>query len=251
MFGWSLSLLICFCVNAAAALPQLDLYTLDWPPFSIASNEARKGDGISLDIVAELMRRSGKTTTSPKVVPWARAIAVTELQTNSCVVPLARTSDRESKFQWIGPIGRSEWAFFARANDHLKINHIDEARSYRIGTIIGDLSVSYLKEKEMQLDLTTSDELNIKKLEARRIDLWSSALLPGLEFLRENKVDDIAPVFTYLKVDLYLACQHAMDRGEVRELNDTLKTMYSDGTIKNIYARYGYESEWQNFLQRK
>jgi polar amino acid transport system substrate-binding protein len=258
-FGRHLSLSTCvcaclctyMCANAVAAPAETALYTLEWPPYSTADQEHKKGDGISIDIVNELMRRSGMAASAPKVVPWARALAVTELQSNSCVVPVARTGDRESKYQWIGPIGQSEWAFFARSKDHLTINRIDDARSYRIGTIIGDLSVSYLQEKKIQLDLTTSDALNIKKLEAKRIDLWSSARLPGLEFLRENKVDDIEPVFTYLKVDLYLACQRTMEKSDVARLNDMLKAMYADGTIRNIYGRYGYENEWQNPMQHK
>ncbi|MFZ6754324.1 substrate-binding periplasmic protein [Undibacterium sp. Dicai25W] len=243
VFKYSLiSLLGLLALQSSAASP-VALFTLIWPPYSFENTQKSAG-GISIDIAKELLLRNGNKATSISVVPWARALNVSKKQANSCIVPIARTPERETSYRWIGPIGQSTWAFFARTEDHLSFSDIQDARPYRIGMVRNDLSTEYLKEKnQFTLDSAPSDELNIKKLKAKHIDLWSTGYLTGMTQLRENKITDVEPIFVFLRVDLYIGCQIDMPQSEVATLNESLKKMYVDGTIRDIYLRYGYEKE--------
>ncbi|MET3134068.1 polar amino acid transport system substrate-binding protein [Oxalobacteraceae bacterium GrIS 1.11] len=230
----------CLLCGACAA-QQMALYTLEWAPYSWRAGG--KVLGISSDIVAELMTRAGLAAGKPVIVPWARGLSLTTSNAGACLFPVGRVPERENRYQWIGPIGHSEWVLFARSADRIVLHNLEEARPYLIGTMLGDLSVSYLREKNLRLDIVASDRLNPQKMERRRIDLWSSGYLPALHLLRELGVTDLQPVLTLTKVDLYLACNRRMPDAEAARLNGIVAAMLHDQTIGRIYGAYGYASE--------
>jgi len=235
--------LLCGGLTLARAAPPLTLYAEDYPPFSWTDKASGKAVGVSADIVNELMSRAGVAASAPAIVPWARAMMLTTSTANSCVYATARVPEREALYQWIGPIGRNEWVMFARSADHLVLHTLDDARPYQIGTFIGDASVAYLNEHRLQVHTTPSDRLNPPKLEKRRIGLWSVGRLPGLYLLREMGISDVEPVLSFTSADMYLACHRDFDPAQVARLNAMLRAMYADGTVRRIYARYGYEKE--------
>ncbi|MQA21180.1 substrate-binding periplasmic protein [Rugamonas rivuli] len=228
---------------SACAAEPIALYTEDYPPFNWADKASGKVTGLSVDIVAELMRRAGVATAGPFLLPWARALRQTAITPNSCLYITARTPEREAKFQWIGPINRNDWVLFARRSDHIVLRNLDDAKPYKIGTSIDDASISVLREHQLQFTLTSSERLNPAKLQMGRIQLWSIGRLPGLSMLREMGIMDVEPVLTFIQADMYLSCNKSMDATEAARLNDVLHGMYRDGTIQHIYTRYGYEKE--------
>ncbi|NHZ66586.1 MULTISPECIES: substrate-binding periplasmic protein [Massilia] len=235
--------LLCGCLGfpgSAFAAPQLSLYTLEWPPFSSHDTKRGKVIGISSNIVTELFRRSGMAVPKQSLVPWARGLAITASSKNTCLMPVARVPEREARYRWIGPIGSSEWALFARTEDRIILNEIDDARRYRIGTLNGDLSVSYLIAHQIQPAVVSDDKQNIRKMQMGRIDLWSTGRIAGQELINQLGVKNIEPVLTFMNVQLYLACSLDMGDIEVERLNSLLKAMLSDGTIKQIYRQHGF-----------
>ena len=237
------ALLLCVANAGAAALPSIALLTEEYAPFNWTDKASGRVTGVSTEVVAEMMRRAGRETSGPVVVPWARGLAVASGTAHTCLYTAARVPEREASYQWIGPIGHTEWVLFARAADKIVLRKLDDARSYTIGTYIGDASVSYLRERHFKLDVTSSDRANPSKLQLRRIDLWSVMRLPGLNLLRELKIGDLEPVLTFTQADMYLACNRDMERTEATRLNDTLRQMYRDGTVRAIYTRFGYGKE--------
>lgn len=229
--------------GAAAAATRVELYTEEYPPFNWSDQASGKVVGVSTDIVLELMRRAGVVVGTPTVVPWVRGLELAAKQRNTCLFTAARVPEREPRYQWIGPIGRSEWVLFARRADHLRLQSLEQARGYRIGTYIGDASVTYLKERQFDVDAAQSDKLNPKKLQNRHIDLWSVGRLPGLNLLRELGITDLEAVFTFTRADMYLVCSLDMEKSLVARLNALLRAMYLDNTVKRVYTRYGYASE--------
>jgi polar amino acid transport system substrate-binding protein len=235
---------------AAALLPSwaragepITLYTEDYPPFNWVDKASGKVTGLSVDIVAELMRRAGVATAGPVLLPWARALRQTAATPDSCLYVTARTPEREAKFKWIGPVNRNDWVLFARSKDHIVLRNLDDAKPYQIGTSIDDASISVLREHQLQFTPASSERLNPSKLQMGRIQLWSIGRLPGLAMLRELGITDVEPVLTFIQADMYLSCHKSMDATEAVRLNDVLRGMYRDGTIQHIYARYGYEKE--------
>ncbi len=225
---------------SAAALPSIALLTEEYAPFNWTDKASSRVTGVSAEVVAELMRRAGRETSGPTVVPWARGLALATGTAHTCLYTAARVPERETSYQWIGPIGHTEWVLFARTADKIVLRSLDDARPYTIGTYIGDASVTFLRERQFKLDVVASDRVNPVKLQLRRIDLWSVMRLPGLNLLRELKISELEPVLTFTQADMYLACNRDMERSEVVRLNEVLRGMYRDGTIHAIYARYGY-----------
>lgn len=234
--------LLCLCALAGGAAP-ITLYTEEYPPYNGTDVDSGKVRGLSVDIVNELMARAGLATSGPRVLPWARGLALTAANPDTCLYTAARVPERENLYQWIGPIGRSEWVLFARRDDHLVLRSLEDARPYQIGTYIGDISVTYLGERKFLVQAAASDRVNPQKLLKHRIDLWSVGRLPGLRLLRELGMDQFEPVLTFTQADMYLACSRNMDQADVARLNELLRAMYRDGTVHRIYARHGYEKE--------
>ena len=226
-------------VGGAGAAP-ITLLTEEYAPFASLDKASGKTVGIATDIVNELLARAGVAATPTRLLPWARAMATTIATPNACLYTTARTAEREALFQWIGPIGHSDWVLFARSADKLTLRTLDDARPYKIGGYIGDASVAYLKARNFTLDVASSDRANPPKLRLRRIDLWAVGRLSGLSLLREMGVGDVEPVFSLIKADMYLSCHPGMDKADVARLNEVLRMMYRDGTIQAIYTRYGY-----------
>ncbi|MES2151868.1 MAG: ABC transporter substrate-binding protein [Pseudomonadota bacterium] len=236
------ALLIGMCGNALAQ-HEINLFTEEYAPYNWRDKASGEITGISTEIVLELMKRARLAYAQPVSVPWARGLALTANNANTCLFTAARVPERESRYRWIGPIGRSAWVLFARKADHIVLHSVEDARRYRIGTYLGDASVTYFRERGIGIDETPSDRLNPVKLQKGRIDLWSVGRLPGLNLLQELGMDDMEAVLTFTESDMYLACSISMAQEDVVRLNTVLKAMYADNTIKRIYSRFGYARE--------
>lgn len=235
------ALLIAACAGARAT-DTLTLYTEEYPPFNWADKTSGAATGLSTDIILELMRRAELPVTAPALMPWARAMALTSKNPNSCLFSMARTPQRESSFAWIGPVGRNEWVMYARADDHIRLNSLADAKPYTVGTIIGDAMVPLLRANDLNLSIVPYNRTNGPKLKMRRIQLWSEGRLPGLYMMEEMGLTGIEEVLAFAHYDMYLACNKAMDTHEASRLNTLLRAMYRDGTVKRIYGSYGFDN---------
>jgi len=235
------ALLFAACAAAQAA-DTITLYTEEYPPFNWADKKTGTATGLSTDIILELMRRAELPVTAPALMPWARAMALTTKNANSCLFSMARTPERETSFAWVGPVGRNEWVMYARAEDHIHLNSLEDARPYTVGTIIGDAMVPLLRANQLNLSMVPYNRTNAPKLKMQRIQLWSEGRLPGLYIMEEMGITGLEAVLTFAHYDMYLACNKGMDSNEVARLNALLRAMYRDGTVKRIYGSYGFDN---------
>ncbi|CAN7476473.1 transporter substrate-binding domain-containing protein [Duganella sp. LjRoot269] len=227
---------------AAHATDTVTLYTEEYPPFNWNDKATGTATGLSHDIVVELMRRAEIPVSAAAVMPWARAMALTNKNANSCLFSMARTPEREANYAWVGPIGRNEWVMYARREDHIALASLADARPYTVGTIIGDAVIPLLRENQLKLSIVPYNRTNGPKLKMQRIQLWSEGRLPGLYMMREMGITDVEAVLTFAHYDMYMACNKAMDNHEVARLNALLRAMHRDGTVRRIYGNYGYDN---------
>ena len=78
------------------------------------------------------------------------------------------------------------------------------------------------------------DEQNAKKLNAGNIDLWATGDILGPELAKAAGVK-IKPILTFKQIELYSACNLAMPDADVAKMNDSIKTIKSDGTYKKSH----------------
>ena len=232
-----------FCAAAALAEPSapVTLHTLDWAPYSWRDKASGAAVGIAVDIVHELMARANVSVASTDIIPWARGLTLTSTKADTCQMMVGRTAEREQKFQWVGPIGQTHWTLFASREDKIVLHSLNDAKPYLVGTIIDDLSIPLLKDKNIRIAEVASDRLNPPKLLRRRIDLWASAELPALYIMRDLGIKDLEPVFRLTTVQMYLACNKNMADKDIARLNGVVRTMMADKSIDRIYAGYGFK----------
>jgi polar amino acid transport system substrate-binding protein len=218
------------------AQPELHLTTEASAPYSM-----REGDrviGIGTDMVREILARSG-IAYSIDVLPWKRAYTQALERRDGCVYSTTRTPEREPLFKWIGPIGDAEWVLMARADRKLKLQTLDDARPYRIGTYNGDARDAYLRERGFKVDSAPNDLTNPRKLMLGRIDLWAASTRhsePTLDRLGYG--GKIVPVLVFNRIHIYLACNRAVPDELVTRMNGAVEAMERDGSTRAILRRY-------------
>jgi polar amino acid transport system substrate-binding protein len=241
-------------VAAMLALAGMAAQAQTAPRLYLVSEEAphggREGEqqgtqvrGIGADTVREIMARAGIDHTI-ELLPWKRAYAAALERSDACVFSTTRTPERESLFKWIGPIGEADWVLMARADRKLRLNSLEDARGYRIGTYNGDARDQYLRARGFNVDPAPNDMLNPRKLMADRIDLWAASIRRGSTALsRMGYADKVAPVLVFNHIRTYLACNRAVPDTLTARMNATLEAMHRDGTVRRIVHRYdGWET---------
>ena len=104
---WQLSLrmLISACLLLGADLAcahNLKIYCDEDYPVQFFDKQGQL-TGMSIEIVREIQRRLG-VNDAIQVVPWARGLNKLDHEPNTMLLTMARTPERESQYQWIGPV---------------------------------------------------------------------------------------------------------------------------------------------------
>jgi polar amino acid transport system substrate-binding protein len=222
--------------SQAQPRPRLYLATEAAPPYSV--REGERVIGIGADTVREIMGRANIDHTI-ELLPWKRAYTAALERSDACVFSTTRTPEREPLFKWIGPIGEADWVLMARADRKLRLDSLDDARDYRIGTYNGDARDQYLRTRGFKVDPAPNDLLNLRKLMANRIDLWAASIRRGsLTLSRMGYADKIVPVFVFNRIRVYLACNRAVPDAMTSRMEAAFEAMGRDGTVERILHRY-------------
>ncbi|WP_020594478.1 substrate-binding periplasmic protein [Kiloniella laminariae] len=114
--GWLVS--TAFCASA------LEFYTEDFPPYNYVEDGKLKGIGPK--IVRELMAEVGE---SPDIIvlPWVRAYKYAQERSNSAIFSIVRTPNRESEFQWVGPLYTVRVGLYAAGENRQLYSHDNDA----------------------------------------------------------------------------------------------------------------------------
>lgn len=224
---------------AATPAFALTIATEDSPPSTIVKGDALSG--ISVEIVREIQKRTGDST-HIDVLPWARAYSMASTTPNFILFATTRTPEREPMFQWIGPIFSIKWGFFAMRSKARPLGSLEEARTgVIIGTYKDDAREQFLKSQGFtNLDSSSSQKLNIRKLKAGRIDLLVSTNI-GIATIPESaglKPGDMVNILTFRDVELYIAISKGSDEMVVAAWQKAFDEMQGDGTLAAIQARW-------------
>lgn len=229
----ALATLLCVLPCWASALV---LVTEDDPPH----NMMRDGKivGLATEKVQQAFKRI-KATPEIEMMPWSRAYQLALTRADHCVFSAARTAERESLFQWVGPIGAMDWVLYTRADNPSKIKSLEAARKELIGGYLQDVISVWLAEQGYRVETVSNDKLNPSKLLAGRFNYWASSRPRASSLLaKEDLTTRIVPALTFGHTDLYLACNPEVPAEVVQKLNEALREMTKDGTAGLIDARY-------------
>lgn len=230
-------LLLCAVASASRAqTPTLHILTEQYPPYNMLDARGQVS-GMSTEVVQEMFRRT-QLPYRIELQPWIRAFNNAVLENNTCVYSTTRTDNREHQFKWVGPLVANTWVLYGGPNSPKGILSLEDARRYTIGGYSGDAESQYLIGLGFNVELTPSDELNMRKLLANRIDFWATSKQRGTYLLARQKTGAIRLQLTFNNVFLYLACNPGVSDSTIRRLNDALTAMQHDGFSDTLHKRY-------------
>ncbi|WP_228893878.1 substrate-binding periplasmic protein [Pseudoduganella aquatica] len=208
------------------------------PPASWKEGELVTGR--ETDKVRELLARAG-VPYQIDILPWKRAYTMAQRQPNTCVYSTSRTPEREQQFKWIGPTDEAEWVFIGRTDHSFPLRTLEDARPLRIGTYNGDARDEFLRARGFNVEPVQNDASNPKKLLLGRIDLWAIGMRAGSNVLAQFPAierGELAPLLSFHKVKVYLACNPALPDALADKMNAALDSMRRDGTFIRLERKY-------------
>jgi len=218
----------------------LTIYCENDPPSQI-QNPDNSLSGFAVDLVREIQRRVHNDDPI-EMVTWARGYYDIQKYPNVLLFSMARTAERNSLFQWIGPILESQYGFYVKADSKIVINSLEDAKKIRtIGVIHDDVRDLFLtKAGFTNLDRRTDNNANIKKLMTGRIDAYAGSPTGIADALKSAgfHVTDVKLAFVFLKSQSFIAASRATSTGVVQAWNDALDALKADGTFEAILAKY-------------
>jgi polar amino acid transport system substrate-binding protein len=193
--------------NTAAPAEKTRVLMEDYPPYNYVDAQGKTA-GLSTDVVKAIMSKLG-TNIPIEVMPWTQAYALTQQDPGVALYSVARTSEREHLFMWVGPIGVYENWLYARKGSAVKVNTLDDAKSVK--------AIAAVKDEAGQQTLSSQGFINfvytgstadgLKKLMAGEVDLWLGTREGVATVAKEAGVnpDDLEPAVFVHRSDLYIA----------------------------------------------
>ncbi|WP_165767280.1 substrate-binding periplasmic protein [Parendozoicomonas haliclonae] len=222
---------------------RLTLLTENYPPFNMSvddRNFARgiEVEGISTDIIREMVKRANIEATFTLRFPWSRIYNQTLKKPNYAIFSTARSAEREPLFQWVGPVVDNDYVLFTMAKSNLTINTIEDLKKYKVGAYKDDYVSQLLKSKGIEVIETPEDSYNATKLEQGRIDVWASGSLSGPYNAGKVGVTNIKQIYVVESKGLHLAFNKQTPVNVIKKLQTTLDAIKADGTAAAIHKRY-------------
>jgi polar amino acid transport system substrate-binding protein len=166
--------------------------------------------GTAYDTVASILVRLGDDAGAIKYYPFARALRTVETRDNVAVFPVARTSDREHSFKWVGPIATSGVYLYTRATNAVPLNGFDDAKALKtIGVGNGNASMRLLEKAGFtNLVPINDEEMLIRMLFSGRVEAAPVSESVMDSVIKDDHFDEKQLIKTTLKLyqsTLYLA----------------------------------------------
>ncbi len=236
-----------FLLFALLAFPAhaLMLLTEENPPFNYT--ESGKLTGLVTELVQETMKRANVPYTI-EVLPWTRGYMRTQSEKDTCLFATARLENREKLFAWVGPFASNLWGVYGRGDFSGSVRLLVDLKPYRIGGVINDAKVEYLKENGVtNIRQALEDRANPPRLflpaeDPNRIDLWVTGFFGARDVAKAAKVSDIKLVFVVRDIPLYLACSPQTSPATLKALGEALERVRAEGLPSRLAA--GYEKKF-------
>ncbi|MCE4555881.1 substrate-binding periplasmic protein [Roseateles cellulosilyticus] len=220
----------------AQAEPGLQWVAGDLPPFASAGDDRPRG--YAHDLAMAMAARLGRSI-EVQYVPWARAVRMAEQGPDIGIFPLARTPDRETRFQWLLPLMPVRFGIYGRAG--AKQLDLPALRQLRVGVLRGSLLTTNLRVAGFVNIVEGKDYRDLlRRLHHGMLD----AVYAGTPML-EAAMDDYGQprnrfmLHTTLGgATLYMAASRDLAADEAERWITAYRQLESDGTVAQLRRRY-------------
>ncbi|MCG8616597.1 MAG: transporter substrate-binding domain-containing protein [Desulfobacterales bacterium] len=226
---------ICPGYASAEEIPRLKIVTSEYPPYNYLEND--QPTGFCTEVVESLLNTLN-IHTPITTLPWARAYQTARKRSNTLIYTIARTTEREKQFHWIGILVTGKSYLFSLKSRYLRFSSLDQVRPFRIGAAREDIRARFLKDKGiLGLDLVIHSRMNAVKLLNQRIDLWAEDEISAVHTIRQLGYEPGDTLSKALPLDIRPAPRGylAISMGTDPELMGRLRKAYADFLTTNKF----------------
>jgi ABC-type amino acid transport substrate-binding protein len=222
--------------ETAGRAAQIEWVAGDLPPFAWRSPGGPHG--YAHELVLLMARQIGRST-QVTYYPWARAVQLTERSDRIGVFPLARTPDREQRFQWLVPLMTVRYVLITPATEHRL--SLSELRTLRVGVLRGSPIVRNLQAEQFTSVVDAKDYKDLlRMLTAGTLD----AVYAGAPM-----IDAAIGEYGYTRQQftthqalgdarLYIAASPGLAPEEAQLWQKAYRQLEDDGSVERLRRRY-------------
>jgi len=243
IIGLTVALLL--AANVASGADKIHIYTEQHPPYSMTSNGQpfahSKEDisGLCTNIVKGILRQS-EMEFSIKLRDLSYGISRARRHPDHGIYCVSKTEDRETAFDWVGPLASIQWTLFAKEGTSIKLNNLEDARKYKIGGNKGDVMATYLEDAGFNVSTINNNGLNARRLQEDQIDLWVADGLAGPYLAADvSDVVEIEEALVFRETPMYLAINKETDPSIVQALKASFQKLVASGELETMKRAYG------------
>jgi len=170
---------------------KIVLATANWEPY-ISESSATQGQ--FSEIVTSIFKEMQLETTLI-FAPWKRVESIVAEGEAFAAIPYAYTKERHKKFDYSDPIMNSSYVFIYNKKVYPKgidYTQLEELGNYRISGVTGYWYEQLFMSAKLKVEYVTSDEQNIVKLYANRVDLVATNDLVGWFLIKKRYPKEVA-----------------------------------------------------------
>lgn len=172
--------------GVAAHERRLRILTEEFPPYNYT--ERGRITGLGTEVVEAVLQEIGLQG-DIQSMPWARAYQTARDTPGVLVYSIGHTPEREPLFKWVGVIAPTHYYLFSQPGKPLRIESLEAAKAYQIGTVNEDVGEQFLVAqgfaKGVNLQSSVKYEHNYEKLQRGRVDLWIMSELTAHHLARQ------------------------------------------------------------------
>ncbi len=238
-------LLLLFSLKALSIqLSDIEYITENFPPYNFQEQGVAKG--ITVEVLLQVTKEVGQSINRKDIYfrPWARGYSRALQGPMVMLFAMARTSERESKFQWVGPILHTRIVLLAKRSSHINISNVQELSGYSIGVVRDDageqLVSALLSNKALSevLQQSAKPQDLINKLAYERIDLLAYEETVSRDLIRVLglKNSDYQVVYVLKETTSYFALSKDVPENLVNALQAGLDRLKKKNDGKDYTA---------------
>jgi polar amino acid transport system substrate-binding protein len=213
-------------------------------------------DGKITGLVPELLEKICNQLNipfQPTQMPWIEGYNTALSTDNAVLFSTAMNTERKNQFKWAGPIASLEWTFYAKAQNHIQLESLEDARQIGAIGVIQDYAMEqYLLGKNFtNLVYCTDNEDAFRKLLQGEIELFPSDKVTAeaaLETLGHTiySIKDVLPINTEM---IYLAFNPKVPDDVVADFQREIDDLKENGFVRELHQKYLNTSHFPGVLQ--
>lgn len=224
-------------LSLTAQAGELRMLTDNHPPLHF--QQGQRMTGFAVDVVQALAQRTGDPV-QVQQRPMLRALRDASEDADTAVFTILRTQERESHYQWVGPLMRTETALYTRNGDSTPVTDLHQTRG-QIAVPRKWLVYSYLKQQGLDnLWGVDSPEIMMRLLQVGRVQYVVADTMSVGTFAAEEglALDQLRYQMPLMHQDAYIAFSPKVDARQVARWQRALDGMKHDGSLQQLKQRW-------------